>query len=781
MADGLLERVVALPGRLRFSHILVRESLYGGLGAGRRVTLHRRAADVLEELYGGDATHLAELAHHWFEAAATGDTAAAIDYAVRAADQAAASLAYEEAVRLYGMAAQLIEVSGPLDEERLGEVLLALGEAEARAGDLPDSQATMLRVAALARRTGAASQLGRAALGYGGRFILTRAGHDARLIPLLEQALAAQDDDDGLRVRLLARLACALRGHPDREHAAELSREAVEIARRLDNPRVLGYALAGRLFAYWWPETVEERLMLAREAFDVARRANDGEVVADALLGLLAAHSERCEIDDARAALATMAAQAESMRQPALDWVARAQRCLFDLAEGSFELAELAIEDERTLSHTIPRDYISSRRFQLFLLRREQGRLAEMESVVRDSAEEFLWYPLWHRALTCLLLDLGRVDEAREVFGQALERFPLPRDNEWLLGMALTSEACAALGDLAPAEDLYREYLPFADLMAAGNAEGWMGPVARYLGLLAAALGRHNEADAHFRHAEELAERMRMRPWFAHARHDRARTLLVRNGPGDRDLAASLLRQAHGAAERLGMIALQGRTGGILAELGELRPAAGDPAPSELRPRDAVAEFRREGEYWSVEFEDQAFRLRDSKGMGYLSRMLAEPGREFHALDLVQGPGQRSAHTQREDVETRAGAVAFGDAGAVLDPQAKDAYRRRVADLEEEIEDAEAMGDVARAERAASERDFIARELAAALGLGGRDRVVASASERARVNATRAIKAALARIAEQSEALGRHLDATVRTGTYCSYVPDPRAVVAWRV
>ena len=91
------------------------------------------------------------------------------------------------------------------------------------------------------------------------------------------------------------------------------------------------------------------------------------------------------------------------------------------------------------------------------------------------------------------------------------------------------------------------------------------------------------------------------------------------------------------------------------------------------------------------------------------------------------------------------------------------------------------MGDTDRTERARSEREFIARELAAAVGLGGRDRVAASASERARVNVTRAVKATLARIAKHSPALGRHLEKTVKTGTYCSYEPDPRIPVNWQL
>src|SRR6266498_1968631 len=122
-----------------------------------------------------------------------------------------------------------------------------------------------------------------------------------------------------------------------------------------------------------------------------------------------------------------------------------------------------------------------------------------------------------------------------------------------------------------------------------------------------------------------------------------------------------------------------------------------------------------------------------------------------------------------------------GDAGSILDPEAKAQYRARLDELDEELRDAERANDRERAARATNERDAVAHELAAAVGLGGRDRKAASDAERARVNVTRAIKAALDRIGEHSPALGRHLEATLRTGQFCSYVPDPRVLVRWEL
>lgn len=123
----------------------------------------------------------------------------------------------------------------------------------------------------------------------------------------------------------------------------------------------------------------------------------------------------------------------------------------------------------------------------------------------------------------------------------------------------------------------------------------------------------------------------------------------------------------------------------------------------------------------------------------------------------------------------------LGDAGDILDPEAKAAYRRRLEELEDELLEAESWNDTGRVARAREERDFLAREVAAAVGLGGRNRRAASASERARISVTRAIRGALLRIREHSPALGRDLTASVKTGTFCSYNPDPRLPVTWRL
>ncbi|HET6952434.1 MAG TPA: hypothetical protein VFI47_18785 [Acidimicrobiales bacterium] len=214
---------------------------------------------------------------------------------------------------------------------------------------------------------------------------------------------------------------------------------------------------------------------------------------------------------------------------------------------------------------------------------------------------------------------------------------------------------------------------------------------------------------------------------------------------------------------------------------------AGPPVapPVEVEHQDAPGQpvagpnvFRREGDYWTIVFDGCTVRVRDLKGMRHLARLLAEPGREYHVLDLVAA----EAGTRAQVDDSRAADLhhsGLGDAGALLDPRAKEAYRRRLAEIDDDIDQARSLGDGERAAQAEIERDFLMRELARAVGLGGRDRRAASASERARAGVTRAVRQAMARIAEHHPRLGEHLGRTIRTGTYCAYLPDPRAPAEW--
>jgi len=224
---------------------------------------------------------------------------------------------------------------------------------------------------------------------------------------------------------------------------------------------------------------------------------------------------------------------------------------------------------------------------------------------------------------------------------------------------------------------------------------------------------------------------------------------------------------------------------GQLAQLEELERLRRffSPSSSLSRPDERIGDepgsrgehgqFRREGEYWTIAYEGRVTRLRDSKGMRVLAHLLAQPGRPHAALDLER------LGAAADDGAARA--AASSDAGELLDVAARRAYRARLAELGDAIDEAERSGKADESGQLREEMDFITREISRALGLGGRSRRAGSIAERARLNVMRAVRSAIQRISEVDGELGAHLHAAVHTGTVCVYAPDTRAPIAWRV
>jgi tetratricopeptide (TPR) repeat protein len=784
---GLLSALSGAPARFRFAHDLVRETLYDQIPTSERAHLHRLVGEVLESVHATSSDgHLAQIAFHFGQAVLLGETEGlatpdslrdkAFDYARRAGIQASRSLAYEEARQHYGMALAVLEFDPEADQDRRVELLLALGDACVRSGDLDRGRVAFLDAAAIARELGSGSLFARAALGYGGRHQWVRAGNDSVLIPLLEEAITRLGHiDERLRIKLLTRLSGAWRSDPEkRMECARLSQEAIDLARSIDDRDGLGYALAGRFWATWWPENPEERESLSGEIVAVAEAIKDDERLAEAYLVRVLSLFELGRFDDVRQQVARLNELLRRTRQPAHLWLGPVSRVELALFEGDFGLAEELIPDEFRYRVTPARDDVSAARMHRFLLRREQGRLAEEEQHVRSSVVEFPWYPMHRAALACLLIDLDRVDEARIVFRDlAANQFKaIYRDNEWLLGVAIAANACALLGDVKQAAVLYEQLAPFSGRHAIGHAEGTVGVVDAYLGQLAATLDRLDDAERHLAAAIAQLDEQGGRPWMAHAQHDLAVVLRRRDRAGDAEHAAELDSHALRVADELEM---------VLA--GEIRQSV-TPVRLETTAVSAAlgsgtAAFRREGDYWLVEFGTDSFRVRDSKGMHHLARLLSSPGIELHSLDLVNADGTAQASNGVPNHELVLGDPS--DTGPLLDAAAKAAYRERLAAIDEEMAEAERWNDPERVALVEAERSALVRELAAAVGLGNRDRTSSTSSaERGRVSVTRAIRAAMERIGEYSPALGAHLYATIRTGTYCAYVPDPRAPIDWQ-
>jgi tetratricopeptide (TPR) repeat protein len=803
----VLMEVPGTAGLYSFSHALIRETLYSDLALSHRLKLHRHVGEALESLYAVHlAPHLAKLAHHFFFAVhAGGNVNKAIEYATQAGARATALLAYEEAVRHYEYALQLVELQGA-DATRHCELLLALGEAQCRAGNVIDAKDTFLQAATVARALGAsvgaqqvAPLLARAALGITTGFsgIAVKAGTvDPSVVDLLEETLRSLGEKDSvLKAKVLGRLAMELFWSPAaEERRITLSQQAVELARRTGDAATLAYALNARRLVLWGPENVEDRLRDAAEIIQLAEEIGDWEM---ALRGHIWRITDLVELGDLQAAaqeIATYTQRAELLKQPFYLWFLTAWKAMQAGMEGRFTEAEQLAHQALTIGQRA-QDSDAAQYFTAQMLAFRGGRgLKDSETPTRELVEQYCTIPAWRCALALIYADLGLKAEARREFEYfaAYDFANLPRDREWLCAIANLSQVCAFLRDASRAAILYHLLLPYADrYIVAGPAIVCVGSAARFLGLLAMTMGRWEEAQAHFQAALQGNTRIGARPLVALTQLMYAFMFLVRKQPEDLEQAMELVQQALATAQELGMHDLMNRVLAVAArtQSNNLCPekeatTAHTREESSFSPlRTAASLFRQEGDYWTIAYQGVVFRLKHMQGLRHLAHLLRHPNKEFHVLDLSTAATKNIAappltgSTTLTELGTEA--CSLGDAGEILDHQARAAYQRRLLELREELEEAQAFHDTGRTASVQHEIAFLTHELAAGVGLGGRNRKAASAAERARINITKRIKAAIEKIAEHSPTLELYLDTTIRTGLFCSYTPDPRIPVSW--
>ena len=453
---------------------------------------------------------------------------------------------------------------------------------------------------------------------------------------------------------------------------------------------------------------------------------------------------------------------------------------------------------------------------------RLRGSCAEAEREVLSACAELR--PYLRREFGWPLTELGRIRLRTGDVDGAEDAFRAAHDVGWDAqpGLALV---CLARGDIAQAAKsigdalAHTVYVPSKELpphtelrraplleaqveieLAAGNVEAarvaaddlsriaasfeskaLVAGAALARGRVGVALGDGTSARRDFEEALRLWREIGAPYETGLAQMELAR---VYRAAADEPRAIHEFRSACSAFERAGAMHLAAEAAHACGDGGGERASGGDRRTGARHPVEArdggASVFRREGDYWLVEFEGLAVRLHDAKGFRYLARLFAEAGRELHALDLVASEREREAQT----IPERDDALAIShdmDAGVLLDAKAKAAYRRRLAEIEDDIDQAQLLGDGERAAQAQAEREFLARELSRAVGLDGRDRRAGSSAERARASVTRAIRQTMVRITEHHPVLGEHLRRTIRTGTYCRYLPDARVPTTWKL
>jgi tetratricopeptide (TPR) repeat protein len=335
-----------------------------------------------------------------------------------------------------------------------------------------------------------------------------------------------------------------------------LSAQALEMARRIGDRTTLAYALHGYILGHHSPEHTRKQLELATELIEVATEVGDKERAQDGHENRLDAYVELGDVQAARRDLEAMARLARELRQPTQYWFAAVYRAVLTLLAGDFAAAEEQIELARsTGERAVAWSAAVSYGLQMYMLRREQGRPAEVEDLVRRLVEQAPTYPICRCVLVQLTAELGYEAEARAgLEACAADRCAaLPFDEEWLVSMGLLAETAAALADREHAAVLYELLVPYADRVAISYPEVSTGSVARYLGLLAATIDRHEEAERHFEDALQTNARIGAPSWLAHTKRDYARMLLTRGAPDDEETARALLSQAEATYAELGI------------------------------------------------------------------------------------------------------------------------------------------------------------------------------------------------------------------------------------
>jgi tetratricopeptide (TPR) repeat protein len=793
--------VEADSGRLGFTHPLVARVLYAGLGPRRRGSWHRRIAESLEEL--GRPVDSPEIARHWADALPP-EPARARLWAARAGLYALDRFDGSTAAGWYRRALDLHDRCADPDDRVLCELLIGLGGAQRQLGD-PAFRDTLLEASRLADGCGERELLVQAALLNNRGFAGTSGELDEERIAILEAALRATGQDGSReRALLLATLAVELTFSGEWERRVEMSDEAVALARQLEDRAALAYVLTLRFVTIWMPQTLEERLANTAEAVRLADELGDPWLQFHAVHWRAVGLVQSGDLKEAGAANAREQELARRLGDPTTRWISTYDRANFAIIAGRLDEAEaLAGEAAEIAADSGQAGTLPMHASQLTNIRYEQGRLPEMQPLIAQVVAEHPGIPAFRSILALAYVEGDLRNEARNLLAIDLktEFGDMPADVTWLAVHVIYAHVAAELGDRSAAEVLYERLAPWGDQVVYAAISAW-GDVDHALGRLATALRRFEDAERHLTAAARRAERIGAPVWIARTHLSTARLLLARDAAGDRAATALLLDEAIVGARRVGAATVERnavslrehqRAMDVAAAAGQsgqrlrLHPSAIDSAEpaetEEAEDRSLVARLVQEGDYWVMSHGAGEVRVQDSKGVQYLARLLANPGVEMHAVDLQSGhaapaDGARLA-VLHPDLNVRAAGAE--DAGEVLDPEAKRRYRARIDELREEIEEADRFNDPERASRARDELEFIGRELAAAVGIGGRDRRAASQAERARVNVTRALRNTIKRIANHDETLGGYLEAAVKTGTFCSYEPPGPDAVAWEV
>lgn len=773
------ERVIrpSSSGTYVFDHGLIREALYESLPDKERASLHGRVAAALEaDGVDSSGENLTEIAHHYLRAALD-DARPPFDYAVRAASRALDVFAFEQAIDLFEEALALAPVVGGSPDER-SDVLRGLGEALLRSGRVTEAKGRLREAADEAKASGSPERLAAAVITYG--YSPVEGGivnHEH--IQLIQDALASLPPEPSReRALLLARRAHELMlsgKKEDLEPRDRMGSEALEMIRRFGDERDVARVLRHRFSVILAPDRLEECMALADEILKIGLSLKDVEIQVIGRMrrgAVFMAQGRAAEVDAEFIAIQRLVGE---LRQPLYaSPVAFFKACLTGM-RSTMDAAAKESDAALAVGSDVP-NAMGAHLLQHICWRWQTDGAGDFEPFMRAAMEQRPGIRrTWGAGIAATLARVNRREEAAALLHDIIEDLPnAPVDSAYMPLLHCATEAVRVLRAPDGAEALYDALLPYRDQHA---LQVMVAPVMYYgsaewaLGTLASVMERWDAAEEHLSRALAEHTRMGARAYLAWTESELADVLFRRGTAADAPRARSLLDESLRSSEELGLQILRDFATQVL----ESTTTAGQEAPSEGAAIPDHGAMIKEGDYVTVTYGAEVVRLRHSKGLDYLAALLAHPGSEMHVLE-ISGAGPASTIAGAGELE-----LASDDIGAALDPKAKAAYKQRIGELRADIEEAESMNDLVRTADRREELAFLTEQLASAVGLGGRDRKTGSNAERARVNVTKRIKTTINKLASGAPKLGRHLEATVKTGVFLSYSDRIEPTLEWDI
>ncbi len=497
----------------RFAHALVQSALYQPLTETRRIRLHKRVGEALEDAGATLRTRrVPELADHFLEAAPAGVVDKAILYAKEAAGAALEGLAFEDASNMCRRALATLDSARArgetCDDNDECDLVLCLGTADLRAGRA-GARSTLLRAFGMARALGDAHRMATATLAMNRGFFSQVGRTDRNLVAALEDALAVQPPvDSDIRARLMAALASEIVWSDDENRRFALSDEALAMARRVGDARTIANVLLLRSMTISAPDTLPQRIAECRELLAIAGELHDHALEFYGAFHGSGTAMEAGNVSDATAMVAHAGELARDLNQPSLLFHTSMMRTSRHIFEGALDLAEQGVATtlelgKRASLHGEALIFCSELSLEIG---RWRGRLAEMLSDFADLAGiptvDFSW------PLVKYLYDAGEHERAIERYREVMKHQSIPPRRDLLAGATLCNLAylAAHIGDRVHAPALYDALAPLAGSFAHTTVTK---PVTEhYLGLLAALMGHETTADEHFAAAVAIQQKV---------------------------------------------------------------------------------------------------------------------------------------------------------------------------------------------------------------------------------------------------------------------------------